>query len=192
MMKNVVFFISLAMLLLFSTFSLFDKGNGQSRAVMGTAVQENTLAKAIMPTRMEIPSIKLVAPIEPVSLLANGQMGAPASFKKAGMLVPWTKPGEKGTAVIAGHFDHYTGPAIFYDLRKLKPGDQVFLYDKTDQKLVFTVKAVESFPTKEAPVEKIFSNTSAAQLNLITCDGKFNRKRQEHNRRLVVFTELAS
>lgn len=106
--------------------------------------------------------------------------------------MPWTKPGENGNAVIAGHFDHYTGPAIFYHLRKLKSGDKVFLYDDKGTKLVFIVKTVESFKVKEAPLERIFGASPKAHLNLITCAGKFNKKTQEHAQRLVVFTEISS
>ncbi|MFT9847668.1 class F sortase [Aneurinibacillus sp. REN35] len=172
----IIFLSSFTSLLLFSH-------NIRSTHAINTA--------AIVPTRLEIPSIGLVAPIEPVGILANGQMGVPASFNKAGILMPWTKPGEKGNAVIAGHFDHYTGPAIFYHLRKLQPKDKIFLYDNKGTTLVFSVKSVESFKVKEAPLEKIFGASAKANLNLITCAGKFNKKKQEHARRLVVFAELS-
>lgn len=118
-------------------------------------------------------------------------MGVPPSFEKVGILTPWTKPGEPGNAVIAGHFDHYTGPAIFYRLRELKRGDKIFLYNRKNDKLVFIVKHVESFMTKKAPLERIFGPSSVAQLNLITCSGKFNKKTREHTRRLVVFAEIS-
>ncbi|ERI08708.1 sortase family protein [Aneurinibacillus aneurinilyticus ATCC 12856] len=164
----------------------------RSEHTIGAAVREAYKPKIIIPTRLEVPSIKLIAPVEPVGILANGQMGVPASFEKAGILMPWTKPGENGNAVIAGHFDHYTGPAIFYHLRKLKSGDKVFLYDDKGTKLVFIVKTVESFKVKEAPLERIFGASPKAHLNLITCAGKFNKKTQEHAQRLVVFTEISS
>lgn len=145
----------------------------------------------IMPTRLQIPAVKLNAAVETVGVLENGQMGVPKAFDKVGILAPWTKPGEKGNAVMAGHFDHYTGPAVFYPLRRLKPGDQVVVSGGGGRKLIFIVQSVESYPTNKAPIEKIFGTTDQRRLNLITCDGKFNRKTQEHARRLVVFTRLA-
>ncbi|MGE5704371.1 MAG: class F sortase, partial [Clostridia bacterium] len=125
----------------------------------------------IMPIKLEIPSIRLNTSVEPVGILANGQMGVPKSFDKAGILSPWTKPGEKGSAVISGHFDHYTGPAVFYKLRKLKAGDTIFVTDRSNKKLTFVISKVESFKTKEAPLDLIFTNAETSHLNLITCAG---------------------
>lgn len=145
----------------------------------------------IMPNLLEIPSIQLKATVEAVGLLPNGQMGVPKAFDKAGILAPWTKPGEKGNAVIAGHFDHYTGPAIFYQLRKLKPGDKIVVSKGANKRVTFMVRKVESFKTEEAPLEQIFGKSDKPHLNLITCSGRFNKKTQEHARRLVVFADLA-
>lgn len=149
------------------------------------------LADGIMPHRLQIPAIKLDSLIDPVGVLQNGQMDVPKAFDRVGILHPWTKPGMAGNAVIAGHFDHYTGPAVFYKLRKLQPGDKILVGDKNGKTLTFRVKKVESFPASEAPIENIFGPAPHAQLNLITCSGKFNRKTQEHALRLVVFSELS-
>jgi LPXTG-site transpeptidase (sortase) family protein len=155
-----------------------------------TLIKPNIKPKGIIPTRLQIPAIHLDTQVEPVGILSNGQMGVPTSFSTVGVLNPWTMPGEEGNAVIAGHFDHYTGPAIFYNLRKLKPGDKVMVSDKTGAKLTFIVKEVQAFKTQDAPLERIFGNSQKVQLNLITCAGKFNKKTRHHAKRLVVFTEL--
>ncbi|WP_019121343.1 class F sortase [Brevibacillus massiliensis] len=145
----------------------------------------------ITPARLQIPSIKLNAPVEPVGVLKNGQMGVPKAFDRVGILMPWTKPGENGSAVIAGHLDHYTGPAVFYGLKKLKPQDKVIVSDKNGRKLNFVVKSVEFFPPAKAPRQRVFGESDTPRLNLITCAGKFNKKTQQHSLRLVVFTQLA-
>ncbi|MGO0061823.1 class F sortase [Brevibacillus fluminis] len=145
----------------------------------------------IMPDLLEIPSIKLKARVEPVGVTPKGNMGVPKEFDKVGILAPWTKPGEKGNAVISGHFDHYTGPAIFYRLRDLKPGAKVIVSNGKGKRINFVVKEVVSYPTADAPLKKIFGQATKPHLNLITCSGRFNKKTQEHARRLVVFTELA-
>jgi LPXTG-site transpeptidase (sortase) family protein len=147
---------------------------------------------AFIPTKLDIPAANIHALVEPVSVLKNGNMGVPRAFDKVGILSPWTKPGENGNAVIAGHFDHYTGPAVFYNLRKLKQGDKIFVSDGKGKKLTFVVKKVESYKTPEAPLEQIFGKSSTPHLNLITCGGKFNKKTQEHARRVVVFSDIAS
>ncbi len=148
------------------------------------------LVNGITPKKLQIPAIHLSTLIEPVGVLQNGQMDVPKAFDRVGILAPWTKPGMKGSAVIAGHFDHYTGPAVFYNLRKLQPGDHIQVSDEAGKVLTFQVNRVESFPASEAPIDQIFEQKEGAHLNLITCSGKFNKKKQEHARRLVVFSEL--
>ncbi|WCK56344.1 class F sortase [Aneurinibacillus sp. Ricciae_BoGa-3] len=146
----------------------------------------------IMPSRLQIPAIHLDTRVEPVGILSNGQMGVPASFSTVGILSPWTLAGEHGNAVIAGHLDHFTGPAVFYNLRNLKSGDKVIVSNEAGNKLIFTVKEVKAYKVHEAPLEKIFGKSDKSQLNLITCAGKYNKKTKEHAKRLVVFTELAT
>lgn len=148
------------------------------------------LASGIMPKWLNIPAIHLETVVEPVGVLPNGQMDVPKAFDRVGILAPWTKPGMRGSAVIAGHFDHYTGPAVFYHLRKLQPGDHVLVRDESGKTLTFEVTKVESFPADQAPIEQIFGDSDQSQLNLITCAGRFNKKKQEHAKRLVVFSEL--
>ncbi len=148
--------------------------------------------KGIMPARLVIPAIQLDTAVEPVGVLKNGQMGVPKAFDRVGILSPWTMPGEKGNAVIAGHLDHYTGPAVFYHLRKLKPNDKVLVLDRTGHTLTFQVEKVVAFRTREAPLQDIFGASDKARLNLITCTGKFNKRTQEHSMRLVVFCTLVN
>lgn len=145
---------------------------------------------AFIPNRLEIPAIKVKTKVAVVGVLENGQMGVPKQFDRVGILSPWTKPGEKGNAVIAGHVDHYTGPAVFFNLKKLKVNDKVIVSNNQGKSLQFIVKSVESFKTDEAPLKRIFGKSDKVGLNLITCTGKFNRKKREHPSRLVVFTEL--
>lgn len=146
---------------------------------------------AFMPNRLLIPSVRLDAPVEPVGVLPNGQMGVPKSTKTVGILANGVVPGQKGNALIAGHVDSYSGPAVFYPLKKLKVGDPVLISNANNDFLVFKVVAVESYRTAEAPLDKIFGDTDEARLNLITCTGKYNRQKREHEKRLVIYTRLA-
>lgn len=153
-------------------------------------VDPDTQALAFIPSRLHIPSIKLDATVVPVGILDNGQMDVPQSSDIVGILAPNIMPGEPGTAIMAGHVDSKTGPAIFYPLKKLKPGDQVLISNEAGQNLVFQVTSIESYLTSEAPLDKIFGDTDQSLLNLITCTGKYNRKLGTHEKRLVVYTRL--
>ncbi|WP_435922176.1 class F sortase [Paenibacillus sp. DYY-L-2] len=108
-----------------------------------------------------------------------------------GLLYPGVLAGAKGNMVMDGHVDSYTGPAVFFDLKKLKPGDAVIVRNRHfDRTLTYRVESVEVFKKGEAPIERVFGQTDEHRLNLITCTGKYSRKKKEHEERLVVFTKL--
>lgn len=143
------------------------------------------------PTQLIIPAIKVSAKIVPVGVLENGQMDVPRDTELVGLLYPGVLAGAKGNMVMDGHVDSYTGPAVFFDLKKLKPGDAVIVRNRnTDRTLTYRVESVEVFKNGEAPIERVFGQTDEHRLNLITCTGKYSRKKKEHEERLVVFTKL--
>jgi LPXTG-site transpeptidase (sortase) family protein len=164
---------------------LISSENYRKQTVRGRAI-----GQALVPNYLEIPAIGLKAPVDKVGVLPNRAMDVPHAFDRVGLLYPGVLPGQKGNAVMDGHVDHYTGPAVFFYLKKLKPGDKVIVSDRSGQTLTFVVNRVEAFVTKEAPLSRIFGEAERPQLNLITCTGKFNKKTREHAKRLVVFTEL--
>ncbi|WP_345240552.1 sortase [Pontibacillus salipaludis] len=150
-------------------------------------VQED---QGIVPTHLSIPAIDVDTDIEEVGILDNGQMGVPDSTKTVGWFEPGTKPGNTGNSVIAGHVDSYKGPAVFFYLKDLQKGDEVTVTDKNGKKLTYVVKALESYPYDNSPIEKIFGTTDKKRLNLITCTGTFDQETNNHLERLVVYTEL--
>jgi sortase (surface protein transpeptidase) len=95
-----------------------------------------------------------------------------------------------GNSVIAGHFDSKTGPAIFWRLRELRPGDEIFVSSDDGIERRFVVQATENYRFDNAPLERIFGTTSDAGLNLITCGGTFDRRSSNYDQRLVVYTTL--
>lgn len=148
--------------------------------------------KGMEPAKIEIPSIGVEAAIEPTGILENGEMGVPEDVNQVGWFEPGFKTGAKGNSVLAGHVDSLTGPAIFYDLKKVKIGDGVAVTDADGRKMVFEVKEITSYITDEAPIEEIFGASDKRMINLITCTGDFNRSIGSHEERLVVSAELIS
>lgn len=144
----------------------------------------------IIPATIRIPAIGVEASVEKVGTLANGQMGVPGNVDSAGWYEPGTKPGDHGNAVIAGHVDSKSGPAIFYKLDQLKKNDVIEVEDEAGNILTFQVYDLKTFPRLEAPVEEIFGFTYRKTLSLITCTGDFNRSERTHEKRLVVYAEL--
>ncbi|WP_226670120.1 class F sortase [Metabacillus litoralis] len=144
----------------------------------------------IIPAQISIPSINVEAQIEEVGLLENGQMGVPEDFNQVGWFKDGVMPGEHGNAVLAGHVDSKTGPAIFYDLEELVEGDEIIVRDKDGKSLTFVVYDKKSYKIESSPVDKVFGFSYRSQLNLITCTGTFNREKGTHEERLVVYTVL--
>ncbi|SDN19027.1 class F sortase [Alkalicoccus daliensis] len=142
------------------------------------------------PESLQIPGIDVDGPVEEVGILENGQMGVPDSAEGIGWFAPGVKPGEQGNAVLAGHVDSRSGPAVFYDLKEMSAGDEVQVTDNEGNELTFEVTRVVSYDRKEAPLEEIFGRSEKRNLNLITCTGTFNQEEGTHDERLVVYTEL--
>ncbi|MYL35108.1 sortase [Pontibacillus yanchengensis] len=144
----------------------------------------------IVPKHIKIPAIDVDTDILNVGILDNGQMGVPDDTVNVGWFEPGTKPGNTGNAVMAGHVDSYQGAAVFFYLKDLKKGDEVTVTNKDGEKRTFVVQKLESYPTEKAPIEQIFGKTDNQNLNLITCTGTYNHDKQDHEKRLVVYTEL--
>ncbi len=144
---------------------------------------------AIIPTRVTIPAISVDAEVKPHGLDEKGAMAVPEDGETVAWFEPGTKPGARGNAVLAAHVDDYTGPAIFFDLKDLKVGDEIHVEDG-EETLTFVVTRKEAYPYNEAPIRSIFGPTNNRQLNLITCTGLYDRKTNNHQERLVIYSEL--
>lgn len=145
-------------------------------------------------SRLIIPAINVDAPIEDVGVTEDGAMDTPHQDEKndVGLYAPGPEPGENGRAVIDGHKDTETDVAVFENLGKLKPGDLVVVQRTDGSVLNFSVTRFQSYSDKDFPLNQVFGDSDKADLNLITCDGDFDRKSQDYNQRLVVYTHLVT
>jgi LPXTG-site transpeptidase (sortase) family protein len=89
---------------------------------------------------------------------------------------------------LAGHLGIKSEPAIFWNLDKLKIGENIKISDVKHQSMRFRVIDKQYYLPKDAPREKIFGKTTSPNLNLITCSGSFIENRDDYTKRLVVFT----
>src|SRR5207253_11162547 len=64
------------------------------------------------PVRIDIPSIAVSAPVDPVGLNPDGSLQAPKDFDRAGYYTGRPTPGEIGPAIIEGHVDSPRRPAV--------------------------------------------------------------------------------
>jgi len=142
------------------------------------------------PVRLEIASISVDAQINPVGITSEGNMAIDADIAKVAWYEPGPRPGEKGSAVIAGHYGWKSGqPSVFNDLRTLQPGDRVATYDTSGSLVSFIVSKVKTFNPSADTSEVFRSSDDNAHLNLITCEGAWVSNQQTYSERLVVFTD---
>lgn len=143
-----------------------------------------------LPVRLKIPAINLDAAIESVDLTPDGAMGVPRGIFNVAWFKLGPRPGEKGSAVIDGHYGWKDGKAaVFDDLHKLQPGDKLLVEDDKGATTAFVVRASRRYDPQADAAEVFSSSDNQSHLNLVTCDGSWNKFTQTYSQRLVVFTD---
>lgn len=144
------------------------------------------------PVQIRIPSLELEARITEVGLDAEKRMAVPTDAWEVGWYQFGPKPGEIGSAVLAGHVDTATSAAVFAPLSKISPGDSIVVTDTTGTAWQFRVERTAVYTDADFPIATVFSQKDQPHLNLITCSGRFDQAAQKYEDRLVVFAVLDS
>jgi len=151
-----------------------------------------TYDQPALPVRLQIPAIDVSTPLVKLGRLPDGSLEVPKDWNTAGWYDKGPRPGQPGPAVILGHVDSTKGPAVFYQLRALRPGDTVRVGLADGRILVFRVQRVQRYPKDEFPTEAVYFPTLNRELRLITCGGEFDYARHSYLDNIVVYAELAS
>lgn len=142
------------------------------------------------PHRLLIPRINLDAAVEPVGVDAAGRMGTPTNIQNAGWYRYGARPGDAGDAVLDGHLDWYSGPAVFGDLHTVAAGDEITVVSAAGR-ATFRVDGVSVHRYTDT-VPGLFTTEGAATLSLITCTGGWDARLQTYLERLVVHAQLVA
>jgi sortase (surface protein transpeptidase) len=141
----------------------------------------------VSPEAVAIPAIGVSAPLIRLGLQPDRRMEVPEDFAVAGWYGGGPRPGEPGPAVIAGHVDSRTGPAVFYRLGELRPGDVVVVRYPGRSQARFRVKRTERHPKRAFPTSRVYGDTAGAALRLVTCGGTFDRASGHYRDNVIVF-----
>lgn len=145
------------------------------------------------PVSLRIPTIAVDTTFEsPLGLHADQTIEVPDSYDKVGWYGLGVSPGEVGPAVILGHVDSYNGPAVFYSLGQLTPGDQIYIERADGTETTFEVMYLERYSQDEFPTEKVYGSTETPELRLITCTGIYDRGAKRYSHNLVVYARLVN
>lgn len=159
----------------------------QTDATAAASSGGRELPTGIVPTSVVIPAIGVDAPCVELNLTAD-EVEVPEDFGDTGWWVQTRQPGEIGPAVIGGHVDSKSGPAVFFRLRDLRPGDEVTVRDDAGESRTFVVNQDPIQVDKyERPPEVFGFGEGRPELRLITCGGDFNPSIGHYTDNIVVF-----
>jgi hypothetical protein len=151
-----------------------------------------TYDQPALPVRLRIPAIAVSTPLVRLGRLPDGSIEVPHDWNTAGWYDKGPRPGQPGPAVILGHVDSRTGPAVFFRLRALRPRDVVRVGLADGRILVFRVQRVERYPKDKFPTEAVYLPTLNRELRLITCGGDFDYAAGSYRDNIVVYATLAT
>lgn len=178
-------------------FLLDLNGSGRLPYVAGASVEfiQNTEASTRshpgLPARLKIPRIGVDAALQYVGLTQTGAMDVPKGPTDAAWFESGPRPGESGSAVIAGHYGHWKngGGSVFDKLHTLEAGDTIFIEDEKGAITTFVVRESLLYDPKADTSDIFGSNDGKSHLNLITCEGIWDDVSRSYSERLVVFAD---
>lgn len=143
-----------------------------------------------LPVRLKIPSISSNSSIEYVGITAQKEMAVPKNIENAAWYELGPRPGETGSAVIAGHYGWKNGEvSVFDNLKSVAVGDLIYIEDDKGVTLTFIVHEIRTYEWKEDTTNVFTSYDGKSHLNLITCNGVWNKAEKSYSKRLVIFTD---
>ncbi len=151
------------------------------------------LAHAV-PTRLLIPRIEVSAPLGRVGRDPSGLIQAPPTSdpERAGWFASGPSPGEPGAALLLGHLDTTSGPAVFARLDELRPGDIIGVARTDGTVAVFRMTRAEQVPKRRFPVGRVLLAGAVPELRLITCAGRYDHLRRAYDDNLIVYATFAA
>jgi len=148
-----------------------------------------------VPVSVDIPAIGVSSKLLRLGVNADGAIQVPSVHTEADEAA-WYKysatPGQIGASVIEGHLDSNQGPAVFFRLGALRPGDRVDVTLANGVTAVFRVTGVRAYRKSNFPAKAIYGATDYAALRLITCGGTFDYATGHYLNSTVVFAILTS
>ena len=147
-------------------------------------------AARLTPQSIRIPTIAVAAPVGSLGFdEAEQTVEVPTEPARAGWYRYGSAPGEDGSAVILGHVDSKTGPAVFARLKELRRGDQVSVTMTDGSAVSYRVSRVVTYPNADFPARKVYGAKGPSTLNLVTCGGAYDPV-EGYQANVVVYTSL--
>lgn len=148
----------------------------------------------VLPQRVDVPSIGIQAPVISRGLDADGAI-EPPPYASPGTVGWWgngTPPGADGAALMVGHVDTKSKPAVFYGLSSAQPGDKVRVVRADGSVAEFTIEDVRVYERAAFDAHKVYGQRvrGRAELRLVTCGGTYDKAAKEYSANVVVSAYL--
>jgi len=160
-------------------------------AAVGAFRSERGYRATPEPIRVTIPKIRVTSSLERLGKEPDGTIEAPTEWGVAGWYALGPRPGEPASAVILGHVDSKSGPAVFFRLRELRRGDQVRVTRADGSSVRFVVTRTEEYLKAQFPTEPVYFPTLNPEMRLVTCTGEFDYATKHYRSNFIVFASLA-
>lgn len=146
-----------------------------------------------LPTELEIPALGIKAAFSrPLGVTDTGESEVPDLPEQVGWYQYSPTPGERGPAVVLGHVDSLSGPAVFYTLGQLEPGNDIYIDREDGSRVHFVVRKLERYSREDFPTNQVYGDIEYAGLRLVTCSGLYNYSSLRYSHTLVVYAEAVA
>jgi sortase (surface protein transpeptidase) len=144
-----------------------------------------------VPVRLIIPAIGVDAPLMRVGQVGHS-VGVPplGDLNLAGWFDHTVTPGQTGPSLIDGHVDSYAGRSVFFNLKNLKPADQIRVLRADGTTAVFRVTWVQIVTKAAFPWHAVLGPTSYPALRLVTCGGPFDSLTGHYIDNIIVYAAI--
>lgn len=128
----------------------------------------------------------MVTRLSKLGLREDGTVQVPRDAGRAGWFRLGPPPGAIGSSVILGHVDSSTGPAVFFRLPELQPGDRVVVQRGDGSSVRFEVRSVRTYLNADFPAHRVYGDHGRSELNLVTCGGAYDEALGGYQANVVV------
>lgn len=158
-----------------------------------SSVQAEPPARPSAPVAVDIPRIHAHSTLVALGVNEDGTIEVPPVSQpgQAGWYRYGPAPGQPGPAVILGHVDGNHQKGIFFNLKEIRPGDQITVARADGSSIRFAVTHVDQVAKDRFPTDAVYGETAGAELRLITCGGTFDHAAHSYEDNVIVYAVLA-
>lgn len=152
-----------------------------------TELPQASVAAAVAPVRLSIPSLGVRSDVVPTGVDPDGTTEIPEDVDVLGWYRYGPGPLDAGSTVVVGHRDgRGQGRGALYALGALGVGDRIRVTLADGTRVVYRVVAREVLEKQAVPLEEVFARSGPRVLSLISCGGVYDSSRGGYQSNVVV------